>query len=332
MDAKDHPDKVDDMLTSDTCDSEPWTTDRGHMADEVDSNEAIETGEQASRLNKNIFRYTDLPDELREYILEQMMLVTYKNGERLSRLAAVCFWWKERVEVITFHRLGAFPEPCCDTCLASSPFQAVDLKEFERIVVGKRRTLLHRIAIDFDLDKEGTPEMLLGTKCFGTIDEAGDETVVCIRNAVARRRSNRFANYTREFFRILHSWDPIGSGPAHLDVKIRVCGRVIDQLLGHSMDMREDFSTLPYVSAIRNFELVYNAGGQDGGLWSPILYYVPPGSVLEILRRLPFLQSTTTDLRLSDTVSRSLALIFVFDSGLRRNQLSKGQSNPGVLS
>lgn len=92
-------------------------------------------------------------------ILDEVIIAIQNSGEKLSRLAVVNRKWQERVEEITFAKLGGFPGPSNDTCSICFSLRATDLHDFERIMVGKRRTLLRHIEIDFNLDAEGIPEL-----------------------------------------------------------------------------------------------------------------------------------------------------------------------------
>lgn len=167
-------------------------------------------------LDSGVFRYTDLAIELQELILEEAIVAAQMGNEKLSDLAAVSRQWQERVEKITFASLGDFPAPCPNTFCSTSSFTATDLREFERIVVGARRVNLHTISIDFNLDADLTQELI--TILLRTEHKAR------VR-AMSTRRHQRFTDYMRDLFRILHTWDAGRSGQPNLNVKIRVCGK-----------------------------------------------------------------------------------------------------------
>lgn len=225
-----------------------------------------------------VFRYTDLPAELQQMILEDAIIVTQEDGEKLSRLAVVSREWQKRVEEITFASLGEDP----GTNIAS-PFRAIHLYTFEHVVTGTRRANLRSIVLDFDLDEEGMPERQ------GSPPASADEQTLI--HATRVRRCHRFTDYMREVFRILHAWDATQVGRPHPRLKICVYGEQLEHMMTHDHlpgdTLREDFTGLPHVSSVSSFELT-NPNDRtrcDHG------YYVPPGSINEILSRLPRLNA-----------------------------------------
>lgn len=255
-----------------------------------------------------VFRFTDLSVELRDMILDQVILSTQHNGHKLSRLVVVNRTWQERIEKITFAKLGGFPGPCdeqclnCPTCSASSPFQATDLRQFQRIVVGKRRTILRYIAIDFGLDAEGTPELQDHESPDG-LGALADQT---LGKAVAVRRCKRFGLYMNLLFRILHTWHASQAGPSYLDVEIRVGGILAEQYLGETLKVRANLTKLPHVSVIRRFELVHKPRARYYENRPRVVYYVHPTSINQILDRLPLLHSVVVSAQLPQPVPAAL--------------------------
>lgn len=270
-----------------------------------------------------VFRFTDLPVELQDMILDQVILSTQHNGHELSRLAVVSRTWQEHIEKITFATLGA-----CSTGSirsASSPFRATDLREFQRIlVVGKRRTILRHITIDFNLDAEGTPESQdFNYESWQLFDDICDK----IRgNGTAVRRCKRFGYYTNVLFCILHTWDASQAGPSYLDVNIRVCGTIefdYDHLKAATR-MYANLTKLPPVSVIRSFHLIHHPRGRDpDGDASVDCIYVHPISINQILDRLPLLHSAITHVQLSQPARMTL-------SGVDSHSLEGDQRARGI--
>lgn len=238
-----------------------------------------------------VFRYTDLPAELQQMILEDAIVeVTQGGGEKLSRLAVVSREWQKRVEEITFASLGKDP----GTNIAS-PFRAIHPCTFEHVVTGTRRASLRSIVLDFDFDEEGTPE-LQGSHPVSLEDQA---TRI---HATRVRRCHRFTDYIRKLFRVLHAWDATRVGRPHLRLKIRVYGTQLDHMMVNQYDetpLREDLTGLPPVGSIRSFELI-NPDYQK----PDNCYYIRPGSIDEIINRLPQLVSATIHTSTPDVLER----------------------------
>lgn len=152
-------------------------------------------------------------------------------------------------------------------------------------MVGKRRTILHHIVIDFNLDADGTPEF-------------GARGPHALEEAIAIRRCKRFAYYTNKLFQFLHTWDAGEAGPSYIDVKIRVCGILNDQYLEEAMRLDVDLAKLPHMSVIRSFELEHDPRGEDFDLPPPAIYYVHPNCINEILDRLSLINSAIIHVQL----------------------------------
>lgn len=284
--------------------------------------------DHSERLQSGVFRYTDLAIELQELILEEAIVAAQMGNEKLSDLAAVSRQWQERVEKITFASLGDFPASYPNTYSSTSSFTVTDLREFERIMVGARRTKLHNISIDFDLDADLTPELI--TILLNTEHKAR-------LRAMSTRRHQRFTDYMRDLFRILHTWDTVRTGQPHLNVKIRVCGnwrvwRCIPNdgiWSDHKVILRhEDFTELPHISGIRSFEII----NEDLDAID-FIYFLPPGSLNTILSRIPQLDSAIIDVNVPDSTRTSqFELIGGTDSGAKRTVLGSRALLKGEFS
>lgn len=99
------------------------------------------TSDAYQHVGQDVFRYTDLPTELREAILEAFVNDAEDNGERLSGLACVSREWQKRVERITFSKLGALCLGSTGEDTDTSSFPAIHLDELERIVIGESGAL-----------------------------------------------------------------------------------------------------------------------------------------------------------------------------------------------
>lgn len=275
--------------------------------------------DHSERLQSGVFRYTDLAIELQELILEEAIVAAQMGNEKLSNLAAVSRQWQGRVEKITFASLGDFPASCPSTYYSTSSFTATDLREFECVVVGARRANLHNITIDFNLDADLMEDLQAITILLRMERNTRSR-------AMSTRRHQRFTDYMRELFRILHTWDAVRTGQSHLNVKIRVCGQRFvcglipdDGLLrGDTVIFRrEDFTELPHVSGIRSFELI-----NENFERNDFVYFLSPGSLNVILSRLSQIDSATIDVNVpASTRTLQFELIGGTDSGAKRTVL-----------
>lgn len=297
------------------------------------------TSDENERLNAGVFRYTDLPAELRQIIIQEFILSAQEDDEKLSKFACMSCEWQLHIEKVTFARLGKDPRPhnllhhlSDPEGMPSSPFQATHLRDFERIVVGARRANLHHIFIDFHLDEEGMPEV--GAMAPPTTDYRA------LRRATNTRRCQRFTDYMRELFCILHAWNDSQIEPSYLDVKIRVRDIAMDHMTGQFHDelihLREDFKTLPNVCAIRTFEIISEPSQEKHNWEMQEIFYVPPGCVNDILSRLPLLHSATLYIDFAESMypdtsdSDQLCREYLLRIDLTRGKLmflSKSQSN-----
>lgn len=248
-----------------------------------------EDGEKPSSTTVIVFRYDDLPVELQDLIIEAAILAAQNGGEKLSRLAVVDRHWQEPVEKHTFARLGEFPAPSIYSFKEFSSFQAADLPEFCRLVVGKRRAHVRHIAIDFKPDMKGMPE-LPDSPATGLM--SARQRAQTIWN----HRLCQFAHFISGFFCNLHAWDPAGSGPSYVDVSIRVCGRVKEQECTVTRSLCDNFMVLPHVGVVRSFE-VCSFRGLAYGIQAGFPR-VPPNLINLMLNRLPQLHSATIDIQL----------------------------------
>lgn len=270
---------------------------------------------EITRLDLGVFRYTNLPTELQEMILEEAIITTQKAQENLSHLASVSRKWQDRIEQITFASLTEF-DTAKDPVRAPGP--AIQLRDFERIVVGKRRLYLKKLTIDFNLDADGMPEHVQAA----SLDDDA------LGHAVSIRRCHRFTDYTRDFFRIMLSWDPELARPSYLSVRIRVCGFLKKVYIEEALRMREDFTGLPHIGVVRNFELIYDYCGYSSTFPKRPTYFVPPGSVIEILDRLPLLDKVRMSVNLQVPAFSDLLRAMGQDGFVDIARLSRGEIIP----
>lgn len=287
---------------------------------------------QIEHFDNGVFGYTDLPAELQQMILEDVLFVAQEDEYKLSRLTIVNREWQKRVEMITFASLGEFPSveyleytwgtPGWNK--KRSPFRAIHLSEFESFVVDARRANLRSIAIDFNVDEGGMPE--LGGLLASSLDNG---TLI---HDTRTRRSHRFDGYMRDFFRILHAWAAINAAPSYLDVKIRVCGLPMPHMreswprecneipIGVHELLREDFTSLPYVSAIHSFELINDFREEPN-----YCHYVPLGSLNKILSRLPLLRLAAINVEIPSQFNANHFNENIVDPGRNQRQLAASE-------
>lgn len=252
-------------------------------------------------------------------VLDQVILSTQHNEDKLSRLAAVNRKWQERIEKLTFATLGGFTverfyddlDPLCSpSSTPCSPFRATDSHKFQRIVVGKRRTILRHITIDFNLlNARGTPES----------QDDGFESLELLRgsgghirgNSIVVHRCKWFGYYTNLLFFILHTWDASQVGPSYLNVTIRVCDGYNPHYLLAAVRMYANLTKLPQVSVFRSFEFIHNPRGRDPFYCSSHsrCMYVHPNSINQILGRLSFLHSAIIYVQLPLGVDHTWVLL-----------------------
>lgn len=247
--------------------------------------------DNSERLDSGVFRYNDLATELQELILEEIIVAAQMGNAKLSGLASVSCQWQERVEKITFASLGCkWPKTKLDP---RKTFSATDLRQFEDIVVGVRREILHDIIIsiiDVDVGVSPEPSLVL------TFTSTNDEARIRAKNI---QHHQTFTYYMRELFRILRSWDESSSGPLDINLTIRMNGDMgISCLDLYEPDpkvilRREDFTELPQVRGIRSFEITSNMLLE---VIENVAYFIPPGSLNAILSRLPQLDTATIDI------------------------------------
>lgn len=256
---------------------------------------------------EGVFRYSDLATELQDLILEAAIIVAQENGEKLSRLACVSPKWQQRIESLTFARLGKF-----DLILGRNreerstwrwpilewpnPFRSIHLGDFERIVVGTRRKYVRRIQIEFNSDDQDDVYETEADE--RPTSSSRDERSRAVRGAPSDGSCRRFGQRMANLFRILHLWDPDQTGPSYLDVKIRITGGYCKW--PEAEFSRLDFTQLPLVNVIRSFELIANPYGMK--LAALDLQYVPARCINEILQRLPQLHSATINVDLPDAL------------------------------